>query len=127
MSAITLTLPDDLAERLRNEQDRLPEILELGLREINAGRQNGFEGAADVLEFLARLPSPEETLQLRPSERFESRIRELLEKNRNDGLSASEEEEWERYEFLEHLIVIAKARAHQKLKAQPDGVVPGSV
>jgi hypothetical protein len=116
MSAITLMLPDDLAERLRNEQDRLPEILELGLREIHAGRQNGFEGAAEVLEFLARLPSPEETLQLRPSERFESRIRELLEKNRNEGLSASEVGEWERYEFLEHLIVIAKAQAHQKLK-----------
>jgi hypothetical protein len=96
----------------------LPEILELGLREINAGRQNGFEGAADVLEFLARLPSPEEALQLRPSERLEARIRDLLEKNRADGLSASEEEEWARYEFLEHLIVIAKTKAHQKLAAR---------
>jgi hypothetical protein len=53
---------------------------------------------------------------LRPSERFESRIEELLEKNRTEGLSHSEDEEWERYEFLEHLIVIAKA--HQKLTTQ---------
>ena len=36
-SAITPTIPDDLAERLRNHQERLPEILEFGLREPNAG------------------------------------------------------------------------------------------
>ena len=56
MSAITLELPDDLAKRLRVHEARLPEILELGLRELNAERQSGFEGAAEVLEFLAGLP-----------------------------------------------------------------------
>jgi hypothetical protein len=34
MAAITIKLPDDLAERLRNYEERLPEILELGLRGI---------------------------------------------------------------------------------------------
>ena len=56
MSAITLKLPDDLAEQLRNREDRLPEILELGLRELNAEGQGRFEGSAEVLEFLAGLP-----------------------------------------------------------------------
>ena len=46
MSAITLKVPDELAERLRSQQERLPEILELGLRELNAETQSGFEGAA---------------------------------------------------------------------------------
>jgi len=45
MSAITLTIPDELAERLRNHQERLPEILKLGLRELHAGSPEGFEGA----------------------------------------------------------------------------------
>jgi hypothetical protein len=36
MSAITLDLPDDLVERLRAAADRLPRILELGLRELDA-------------------------------------------------------------------------------------------
>src|SRR2546425_434025 len=62
MSAITLQLPDELAERLRKHEERLPEILELGLRELNADPQSGFEGATEILEFLAGLPSPEDIL-----------------------------------------------------------------
>src|ERR1700682_4124992 len=106
MSAITLKLPDELAERLRRHENRLPEILELGLCELDADSQRGFEGAAEVLEFLAGLPSPEETMNLKASERLERRVRELLEKNRSDGLTPQEEDEWEGYEFLEHLVTM---------------------
>ena len=119
MSAITLTIPDDLAQRLRNHQERLPEILELGLRELNAGSAKGFEGAAEVLEFLAGLPSPEAILSLKPSERFERQMRELLERNRAGGLTPQEEQLWERYEFLEHLVRIAKTKACIKLGTPP--------
>jgi len=69
----------------------LPEILELGLRELNAAGQSGFQGAAELLEFLAGLPTPEETLALRPSEALQARIAALLEKNQTDGLTANEE------------------------------------
>src|SRR5580692_4955860 len=58
MSAITLDLPDDLADRLRALADRLPRILELGLRELDASSQSGFSGASDVLELRKRGPSP---------------------------------------------------------------------
>src|SRR5689334_18246015 len=115
MSAITLMLPDDLAERLRKHEDRLPEILELGLRELNAGMQPGFEGAAEVLEFLASLPSPEAILDLRPSERLQRQVQELLQKSRIGEMSPQEEADWERYEFLEHLVRLAKTRAHAKV------------
>jgi hypothetical protein len=119
MSAITLTIPDELAERLRNHQERLPEILELGLRELRAGSSKGFEGAAEVLEFLAGLPSPEAILGLRPSQRFERHMRDLLERNRLGELTPQEEELWERYEFLEHLVRIAKTKACMKLGIPP--------
>src|SRR5258708_11564248 len=99
MSPITLELPDELARRLRPLTDQLPEILELGLRELNAGGQPGFQGAAELLEFLAGLPSPEETLALRPSEALQSRISALLEKSRTEGLTTSEEQDWERYQY----------------------------
>ncbi|HEY7386987.1 MAG TPA: hypothetical protein VH640_00635 [Bryobacteraceae bacterium] len=118
MSSITLTLPDELVERLRNNEDRLAEILELGLRERTAEEQSRFEGAAEVLEFLAGLPEPAEILKLRPSERLACRIAQLLETSRERKLSAQEEEEWERYEFLEHLVRIAKAKASLKVNAQ---------
>gem|GEM_PF-4606801 len=43
--------------RLGSLPDRLPPILELGLREWRADAQSGFSGLADVLEFLASLPT----------------------------------------------------------------------
>jgi hypothetical protein len=119
MSAITLKLPDELVDRLRSHEDRLPEILELGLRELQAEGQGQFEGAAEVLEFLAALPSPEEILQLRPSERLAKRIQHLLEKNRSGELDAQEKRDWENYEFLEHLVRMAKANARLKLGRTP--------
>jgi hypothetical protein len=82
MASITLSLPDDLASQIRAQQQQLPRILELGLRELNAGGQSGFDGAADVLELLAALPEPEEILNLRPSSRLSVRVGELIEKSR---------------------------------------------
>jgi hypothetical protein len=39
---ITVNLPEELALRLQNYQQELPEILELGLREFNARDRVGF-------------------------------------------------------------------------------------
>jgi hypothetical protein len=114
---ITLEIPDELARRLRSLEDQLPRILELGLRELYAASQPGFEGVADVLERLAGLPTPKEIMALRPSEALQARISALLEKNRTAGLSPAEEHEWECYQYLEHLVRIAKAQASQRLQA----------
>lgn len=118
MSAITLDLPDDLTERLRALADRLPRILELGLRELDASSSPVFSGVSDVLEFLASLPTPEEVLALRPDPALTARVRELLEKNREGGLSSAEAEEWRRYAYAEHLVRLAKAKATQRLQAR---------
>jgi hypothetical protein len=116
MSAITLDLPEDLAERLRLLADRLPRILELGLRQFDASSSAEFAGASDVLEFLAGLPTPEEILAFRPSPALEARVRALLEKSRAGALDLSEQDEWQRYEYLEHLVRLAKAKAALKLQ-----------
>ncbi len=108
---LKLNLSEDLAARLRHHRDALPRILELGLREMHAASQPGFQGLAEVLETLASLPTPEEVLELRPSPALEDRILLLLEKNRAGGLTPDEEREWESYEYLEHLMRIAKAKA----------------
>ncbi len=112
---LKLNLSEDLAARLRIHQDAIPRILELGLREMHAASQPGFQGLAEVLETLASLPTPDEILALRPSPVLEDRIRTLLEKNRAGELSADEEREWESYQFLEHLVRIAKAKALAQL------------
>ncbi len=115
MASITLSLPDDLASQVRARQQQLPKILELGLRELNADAQSGFDGAADIFEFLAALPTPEQILALRPSERLAARIAELIEKSRNGSMTPIDEEDWEKYEYLEHLVRMAKAAAQLKL------------
>jgi hypothetical protein len=120
MASITVSLPDDLASQIRAQEQQLPRILELGLRELNASGQSGFDGAADVLELLAALPTAEEILKLRPSTRLSARVAELIEKSRAGEMTPLDEEEWERYEFLEHLVRMAKATAQVKL-ATPAG------
>ena len=114
---ITVEIPDELAQRLSPLQTQLPQILELGLREWTAEMRPGFSGLAEVLEFLAGLPIPEEILALQPSEELQQQIEALLEKNRTLGLSTEEEQLWHHYEYVEHLVRIAKAKALVKLKA----------
>jgi hypothetical protein len=115
MASITVSLPDDLAAQIRAHEQDLPRILELGLREINASGESGFDGAADILELLAALPTPEVVLNLRPSARLGARVAELIEKSRAGEMTPRDQEDWERYEYLEHLVRMAKAAARQKL------------
>jgi hypothetical protein len=75
-----------------------------------------METYEDALQLLARGPTPEELIALRPSSALQARMLELLEKNRNQGLTPAEEKEWQQVEYLEHLVRIAKA--HLKLQAQ---------
>jgi hypothetical protein len=113
---ITLNIPDDLGAQLRHLEMQLPQILNLGLREFKMTAEPGFEGVSEVVEMLAGLPTPEEILALRPSKKLQTRIDMLLEKNRQDGLSSEEEQEWGQYEYLEHLVRLAKANAVSTLK-----------
>lgn len=113
---MTIDLPENLAVHLQSNRKNLPQIFEAGLREFKASSSVGYKSVADVLEFLASLPKPEEILALRPSKDLQNRIGELLEKNRREGLNESEEKLWESYEFIEHLVRIAKAKASAQLK-----------
>ena len=113
---VTLELPDEIVEQLHPLEDKLPQVLELGLREFNAMNEVGFSGTAEVMEFLASLPTPEAIIALRPSESLQAQISMLLEKNRTVGLTATEEQIWQGYQYLEHLVRMAKARAFLKLQ-----------
>lgn len=117
---VTLDLPEPLALDLTRRKRQSAAIVSAGLREVCAGSgRAGFNGLAAVLEKLASLPSAKEVLALRASKALQDRIEELLEKNRNEGLNRSEQEEWERYELVEHLVRIAKVRALAQLKHAP--------
>lgn len=110
---ITIQVPDELAGRLRSRAADLPRVLELGLREMDAQSQLEFDGAADVLEFLAGLPMPEDVLSLRPSAALQERIDAHLSQT---DPTPEDELEWEQIEYLEHLVRLAKAKALLKLR-----------
>ena len=114
---ITVDVPNNLGLRLNPFKNQLSDLLELGLREINTPSDAGFHSLNEVLEFLAKLPSPEEIISLRPTETLQQQINDLLVKQRDSGLNSEEERQWQQFEYLEHLVRIAKANALLKLKS----------
>jgi hypothetical protein len=69
----------------------------------------------EVLDFLAAGTTAEGIASFRPSPAALARVRELLERRSEGTLSAAEDEELEEYLRLEHLMVMAKARAQLHL------------
>ncbi len=108
---ITIRVPDELGRQLERFRDRLPEILERGLRDIQAGRDASFEDADAIIAVLASRPTLEEVLAIRPSAEMQTRVSDLLDRSKDEGLSQAEDAELDRYLFLEHLVRLAKARA----------------
>ncbi|MBI4662577.1 MAG: hypothetical protein HY735_27505 [Verrucomicrobia bacterium] len=102
---------------MRPFEHRSADIVAAALREVKISGGAQFHGLAQVLEKLAEPASQEEVLALRPSSQLDARIRELLQKNRQGGLTHEEEAEWKRYEMAEHLVRLAKGRARAKLGA----------
>ena len=113
---ITVDIPDDMAQKLEPLRNDLPQILALGLQQLQANPAHDFSGLVDILEFLATLPSPQEILDLRLSDAAQAQIDELLEKNQTGQLNAVEQVLWQQYEFVEHLVRMAKAQALLKLQ-----------
>jgi hypothetical protein len=112
---VTFDIPDDIAQQLVQRKADVPQILALGMQELDANPSTGFSGLTGILEFLASLPPPAEVLKIRLSESAQSMVDRLLEKNRNEGLSLAEQQLWQQHEFVEHLVRIAKTQALIKL------------
>ena len=115
---ITLDLPEDFLSKISGLEDQLPQALTLGLEELTSRPREGFNGFAEVLEFLAGLPSPEEVLALRPSSSLQAQINQLAEQHKAEVLSAQDALLWKQYEYLEHVVRMAKAKAYLKLQGR---------
>lgn len=115
MTELTVSLPDDLAARLSQREEQLPQIIERGLRQIESTSSDEFTGVRDVLEQLASLPSPETVLEMRAAPELQERVSELLEKNRSGDLTESEARELAEFELVEHIVRVAKGSARAKL------------
>ncbi len=67
----------------------------------------------EIIEFLARGPSPEEIIAFRPSPQAVNDIQQLLTKNYATRLTAAEEAELDQAEWLDNLMTQIKAQAHR--------------
>ncbi len=111
---ITIEVPNDLGQQLQRYQDRLPEVLERGLLELMSETAEAQDENA-IVELLVSRPSPKQIMAIRPSPELQSRVIDLLERNKKEGLSHQEERELERYLVLEHLVRLAKAHAYRQM------------
>jgi hypothetical protein len=114
---VTVEVPADIAPGLAGVgEGELSQIIALGLREWQMRHSAEFAGLRGLYERLAQLPDPQEVLALRPAAELQQRMADLLTKSKAGGLSPAEEAEWQRLEFAEHLVRVAKAHAAARLK-----------
>ncbi|MEM7353719.1 MAG: hypothetical protein AAF657_23170 [Acidobacteriota bacterium] len=114
MTRMTLEVPDELAERIRPLASWLPALLELSLVGC---RTPAAATAAEVVEFLAGEPSSAELIEYQASERAQERLQHLLRLNKEDCLGEDEERELDELQQIEHIVVMLKARAAERLQA----------
>ena len=66
----------------------------------------------EVIEFIAAGTSPNSLINFQPSDASRKRVEDLIRRDKSTGLSPDEESELEHYLQLEHIMRLAKARAH---------------
>ncbi|NBC06885.1 MAG: hypothetical protein GVY26_06810 [Bacteroidetes bacterium] len=64
----------------------------------------------DVASFIANL-GPEKVLELKAGDEMQARLEFLIDKEKNEGLTAQEKDELDQCIVLERLIRLAKAKA----------------
>jgi len=75
------------------------------------GYATAMRAADEVVEFIAREISPGALANFRASESTRRRVWELVSKEKESGLTPDEKSELDDYERLEHLLILAKAKA----------------
>jgi len=68
----------------------------------------------EILDFLASTPTPEHIIAFKPSESLQARASQLLDKNRNDALTAEERNELDEFSRMNHLMSMLKAKSRKK-------------
>ncbi len=121
MAELTIQISDELAQRLEPLQNQLPELLWQLLDAANlpinsqpiVPRQTTDIPAVyqEVLDFLIKRPTSSEIVAFKVSPQAQTRLQQLLKKNRSAILTPTELAELDVYEQLEHMMILLKARA----------------
>ncbi len=113
MVELTVEVPEEMVERIRPLGPWLSTVLELGL----IGFQTPATAtASEVVQFLARGPSPLEVLDYHASDTAQARLRRLLTLNEAGLLGEAEQRELDELQRIEHAVILLKARAAAKAR-----------
>jgi hypothetical protein len=74
--------------------------------------------ALEVARFIARRPSPEQVIAFQLSPESVERAYALIAAERANTLSEDERQEMESYLAIQHMMILAKAEAHQLLQQE---------
>ena len=69
----------------------------------------------EIIEFIAAGTTSEAVARFQPSPEAQRRVAELIEREREEGLSEEESAELDHFMELEHILRMAKAKARQIL------------
>jgi hypothetical protein len=73
---------------------------------------------SELADFIVSQPSLEAIIAYRVPEALEQRIHDLLEKNREESLTADERAEMDKFLAMSHLMTLTKARARLRLEGK---------
>jgi hypothetical protein len=123
MTTITLEVPDELAAQVATLRGRLPDMLAKALKlelvrekpQANS-TQKAMPLYREIIDFLASDPLPEELVAFKISTSAQQRLEDLLDRNREEGLSADETAELDAYLQARDLMILLKADAQPVTK-----------
>jgi hypothetical protein len=69
----------------------------------------------EIATFIASTPQTAQILAFKPSELAQNQLEFLLEKKRQTNLSEIENKELEKFLFVEHFMLLVKAKARKRL------------
>ena len=116
MTTITLEVPDELATRLMPLRAQLPQLLARTLDIADAPEpMTGTLVFDELLNLLAHNPTSQQLSAFKVSPAAQTQLEALLDKQREDVLTADEAAELDVYQWVNHILVLLKARARQAL------------
>jgi len=115
MTEMTIEVRDSLAPQIKSFGGWLSTIIELAAANFKTPAPQ--KAAAELIDFLARNPSPAEVLNYQISEASQQRTAFLLELNREETVSEAENRELDEWERFNHICILLSAQAAKLIKA----------
>jgi hypothetical protein len=69
-----------------------------------------------IIDFIAAGTTPQAVVAFRPSDAVQQRVAELVEQSKDNTISTEDQSELQDYLQLEHIMILAKARARWHLQ-----------